>query len=104
MDYDSFENRNALKGKIEKLAPFIQEQDSDWICNWEDETQEKFFVCLHHGANKCFVTADRTIQRIGAIYMSEDTAIKVKDKINLSLKLNIKDGNGNNVVKGYKDV
>ena len=78
----------------------INEKDTDWVCDWEDDKQEKYYVVLHHGANTCFITADRTTQRIGAIYMSKDTAEFVKNKINSSLKITIKNGNGAVVVGG----
>jgi len=86
----SAENRNALRGKIEKLIPLINEKDKDWVCDWDNDKQEKFYVVLHHGANVCFLTADRTSQRIGAIYMSEETGNFIKDTINAGLTKKIK--------------
>lgn len=67
-----------LLGSLEKLLPKIEEWDKDWIPNWEDDTQEKFYVAYLPCANKCFISADRRHQRTFAIYMSKDTAEKVK--------------------------
>ena len=96
----TMEERKAIRGKLENLIPMIDELDKDWVCDWDDDKQEKYYVSLMHNVNKCFITADRTRQRIGAIYMSEATAKTVCDKINKSLEYNIKDGNGNVVVRG----
>ena len=92
--------RNAIRGKLENLIPKINELDKDWVCDWDDETQEKFYVVVHGKANTCFITADRTNQRIGAIYMSSTTAQFVKQMIDKKLKKTIRDGNGNVVVGG----
>lgn len=92
------EERNAMRGKLDKLVPMIDKMDINWVADWTDDTQEKYFVSLLHDVNVCFITADRTRQRIGAIYMSEKTAVYIKEQINKSLKLEIKDGNGKIVV------
>lgn len=81
----SLESRNALRGKFETLLPMIEELDKDWIADWDDDKQEKFVVVLHHRANVCFVSADRDVQRIGCVYMSNETAVIIKDKINKTL-------------------
>lgn len=94
------EERNAIKGKLENLIPKIDELDKDWVCDWEDETQEKFYVMIHGKANVCFITSDRLNQRVGAIYMSESTALYVKKMIDNKLKKTIRDGNGSVVVGG----
>jgi len=93
------EDRNAIKGKIEKLLPLIDELDKDWVADWNDETQEKYFVVLMHEVNVCFVSADRTRQRIGSIYMSESTAKIIKDKINKTLTRTIRNGSGDIISK-----
>ena len=92
--------RNAMRGKLENLIPKIDELDKDWVCDWDDETQEKFYVIVHGKANTCFITSDRTNQRIGAIYMSSDTALYIKKMIDKKLKLIIRDDDGNVVVGG----
>ena len=94
------EERNAVRGKLENLIPTIDKLDEDWIADWSDETQEKYYVMLMCDINQCFITSDRTRQRIGAIYMSESTALYIKDKINKSLTMEIRNGNGEIVVKG----
>ena len=92
--------RNAIRGKLENLIPKINELDKDWVCDWDDDTQEKFYVIVHGKANTCFITSDRTNQRIGAIYMSKSTAEYVKSMVDKKLKLTIKDDSGNIVVGG----
>ena len=92
--------RNAMKGNLDRLIPMVDDLDKDWICNWEDETQPKYYVAVMHEVNKCFISADRTRQRVGAIYMSEATAKTVCDNINKSLKLTIRNGDGEVVVGG----
>lgn len=86
--------RNALRGKLENLIPMIEKLDENWTADWDDEKQEKFFVVLMHEVNVCFITADRTRQRIGAIYMSESTAKTITKRLNESLTKRIKTSTG----------
>lgn len=85
--------RGALFGKFENLIPLIEELDKDWIPDWTNDKEEKYFIILMHDVNVCFISADRTNQRVGQLYMQESTAIFIKDKINAKLVKQIKTPN-----------
>ena len=80
------EERGAIKGKIENLLPLVDTFDKDWIANWDDTKQEKYYLAILRTAKKCFITADRDHQRIGAIYMSKECALMLKPKLDKILE------------------
>lgn len=73
---------DVIFGSLEKLLPKIEEWDKNWTPDWTDDKQEKFYVNRIPIINKFYISADRKHQRAFAVYMSEDTAKKVRDIMN----------------------
>lgn len=65
--------RGALIGKTDKLNTLIQEMDKNWICDWSDDTQKKFYI-IRHECGLFYIAFDRTTQILGLTYMQEKTA------------------------------
>ena len=66
-------NRNALIGNLEKLMPLIEKRDKDWVCDWTNIKQEKFYIARHE-SGLYYIASDRTTQTLGLVYMQEKTA------------------------------
>ena len=75
-------DRNILVGKIDGVLKFVLDRDKDWKPDWNNREQEKFYLKYIHSAGKYFITADRVMQALGVIYMSEGTAKELYEILN----------------------
>lgn len=66
-------DRRALIGNYEKLLQIINEKDKEWVCDWDNLKQEKFFITRHE-CGLYYISSDRNSQKLGLIYMQESTA------------------------------
>ena len=65
--------RNALIGNLDKLMVIIDDMDKDWVCSWEDEKQEKFYI-VRHECGLYYISSTRLHQILGLVYMQKKTA------------------------------
>jgi len=80
------QERGAIAGNVDKLIPLIEERDKDWIADWSNDKQVKYYLNIMPDVRKCFISGDRSHQRLGAIYMSKETAEYLKPIIDKSLE------------------
>ena len=69
--------RNRLANRLEALA---EQLDPDWVVDWENGMQEKWYVYYIRGEYKYSCMGG--VQHIGQVYMSKATAAKIVDMLN----------------------
>ena len=58
------------------------ELDTDWVVDWSDRLQLKFFIYIQNKSGKYGKDYHTSIRNIGLAYMSETTARKIVDELN----------------------
>lgn len=69
--------RNKEANVIEALA---EQLDPDWVADWDNEQQNKYYVFLSKNEYKC--SWNNGAYSIGVPYMSRQTAVKICDMLN----------------------
>jgi hypothetical protein len=71
--------RNRLANRLEALA---EQLDSDWVADWDDPEQYKYYIVFSHDSQNYKTFARGLLEGIGQVYMSEETAIKICNMLN----------------------
>ena len=65
-----------------RLLAYVHEFGSDWEADWEDKQQAKYYVYYRHTWNTWCVSSSYECCIDGAIYMSQDCVVGLRDKLN----------------------
>ena len=65
-----------------RTLAYVREYGSDWEADWEDKQQAKYYVYYRHTWNTWCVSSSYECCIDGAIYMSQDCVVGLRDKLN----------------------
>ena len=65
-----------------RLLAYVDEFGGDWEADWEEAHQVKHTVYYDYASSSWSVATKRMTRLSGAVYMSQDCAVGLRDKIN----------------------
>jgi len=64
-----------------RLLSYVVEHDNGWIADWNNSNQAKCYVLYNH-TQKSWISVETNMRQSIQVYMSEQCAKKLVDKLN----------------------
>jgi hypothetical protein len=77
MERQTKESAEKAYGKMithNRLLAYVDEFGGDWVADWADEGQGKYFIRYLHRNDSWFVVWNWSYRSLGTVYMSEECA------------------------------